>query len=100
MEVIEVVAFPDKKHIISEFSLSGFTIGRRIGEVWKNIEEGLKIKAPRFQWFSVVMDESTDLSDIMQLAVIIHGIDIEFYIITGIRCLSASERDCYICRFM
>jgi hypothetical protein len=33
LEVIEVVAFPDKKHIISEFSLSGFTIGRRIGEV-------------------------------------------------------------------
>jgi hypothetical protein len=37
-------------------------------ELSNNIEKSLKMKAINFQWFSIAMGKSTDVSDTAQLA--------------------------------
>lgn len=80
LQAVAGVAFPEKKEIISKISLSRFTVGRRVDDMSKNIEDTLKCRAACFKWFSVALDESTDVSDTAQLVVFIRGIDAEFNI--------------------
>ncbi|XP_067930489.1 general transcription factor II-I repeat domain-containing protein 2A-like [Watersipora subatra] len=71
---------PDKKEALESISLSRHTVIRRIETLSKDIERKLKEVASNFIYFSIALDESTDNSDIAQLAIMVRGIDDQFSI--------------------
>ena len=80
LEAVSGIYFPDKKQILPEICLSRRTITRRVEEMAEDIENSLKIKISELQFISLALDESTDISDTVQLAVFIRGVDIKFNI--------------------
>ena len=52
------------------------TIARRIEEIGANISEQLQSKADTFEYFSLVFDESCDMSGTAQLSVFIQDLPI------------------------
>lgn len=72
---------PEKKKAFENIGLSRMTVQRRITEISENINDQLKRKAKGFSFFSICIDESTDLQDTAQLLVFIRGIDKNFKII-------------------
>ncbi|XP_042226449.1 general transcription factor II-I repeat domain-containing protein 2-like [Homarus americanus] len=66
---------PEKRQAFANISLSRNTVAERIGELSENINSQLKDKVKSFTAFSVPIDESTDVSDVVQLAVFIRGVD-------------------------
>ena len=71
---------PCRKKEIDNISLSRRTVTRRIDELATNIEMGLKELASKFKYFSLAIDESTDVTNTAQLAVFVRGIDDDFNI--------------------
>ena len=65
---------------IEAISLSRRTIVRRIGGIAQNLSEQLFEARKSFEWYSVALDESTDIEDTAQLLVFIVGIDENFEI--------------------
>ena len=66
---------PEKRQAFANISLSRNTVADRINELSENLNCQLKEKVAKFVAFSVASDESTDVSDIAQLAVYIRGVD-------------------------
>jgi hypothetical protein len=64
-----------QKYIISKIRLLSFAVGRKNEELSKTFEEKLGMN---FQWFSIAVDEITDVNDRYQLAASFRGIDMEF----------------------
>jgi len=60
-----------------KLSLSGVTIARHIEELGTDIESSLKEHISKFIFDSLVNDESIDISDTVQLAIFIRGIDLK-----------------------
>ncbi len=79
MEAVSVI-FPTAIHDIKSILLSRRTVVRRIGALSANIHEQLLNRIKNFKWFSIALDESTDLQDKAQLLIFIKGIDDEFRI--------------------
>lgn len=80
MESAAEILCPTQKHLFSKVSLSGVTVARRIEELSQDIEISLKDRASKFVFYSVALDESTDVTDTAQLAIFIRGIDQNFSI--------------------
>jgi hypothetical protein len=80
LTAVAEIAFPDKKDIISKISLSRFTIGRRIEDMSENITAILGERIQKFEWCSLALDESCDISDKSQLAIFVRAIDSNFNI--------------------
>lgn len=62
---------PDKKRIFSSISISRQTVCRRINDIATEITSELMLKIKCFEAFSLAFDESTDISDTVQLAIFI-----------------------------
>ena len=71
---------PEKKNDFDNICLSRRTITRHIEELATNIESTLKELASKFVYYSLAIDESTDITSTAQLAVFVRGIDQEFNI--------------------
>ncbi|CAI6353539.1 unnamed protein product [Macrosiphum euphorbiae] len=71
---------PDIVHKFEEVPLSARTITRRIEDVGDNLLNQLIKKTKTFQYFSLALDESTDIVDSAQLIVFIRGINDKFEI--------------------
>ena len=69
---------PDKKEVLNSVSLSASTITRRIEALGGNVYAQLKEKTRDFIFFSLAMDESTDVQDTAQLLIFIRGINANF----------------------
>lgn len=69
---------PDKKKDFEDISLSARTCVRRTEELGNNLMQQLKDKINSFNFFSLAMDESTDVCDTAQLLIFIRGIDDNF----------------------
>jgi hypothetical protein len=61
-------------------SFSGVTVARRIEELAEDIENTLKNRASKFVFYLIAFDESADITDTAQLAIVIRGIDDDFSI--------------------
>ncbi|XP_022175759.1 general transcription factor II-I repeat domain-containing protein 2-like [Myzus persicae] len=79
LTVVEEI-IPEKLELFKEISLSRNTITRRVENIGNNILTQLQNKARDFKYFSLALDESTDITDTAQLLIIIRGIDINFNI--------------------
>ena len=71
---------PEKRKDFDNISWSRRTITRHIEELAKNIESTLKELALKFVYYSLDIDESTDITSTAQLAVFVRGINQEFNI--------------------
>ena len=69
---------PEKVDVFSAISLSANTVSRRVENIGRNIMSPLKDKVKGFEFFSIALDESTDVSDTSQLLLFIRGININF----------------------
>nr|XP_042903463.1 general transcription factor II-I repeat domain-containing protein 2A-like [Parasteatoda tepidariorum] len=71
---------PEKKNDFQSLSLSRRTITERIENIDKNLISQLTTKTQKFIFYSITMDESTDISDTAQLLIFVRGIDAHFEI--------------------
>lgn len=78
-EVVKEIA-PEKLSSIQEISLSRRTITRRILDIGENLESQLEGEIAKFRFYSLAMDESTDVGDTAQLLIFVRGIDDNFNI--------------------
>ena len=69
------ITCPEVRTKIEAISLSRSTIVRRIGGIAQNLSEQLFEAGKSFEWYSLALDESTDIEDTAQLLVFIRGID-------------------------
>ena len=79
VDAVSIVC-PDVKSKVEAISMSRRTVVRRIDAIAVNIHEQLLTASGRFQWFSIALDDSTDLQDTAQLLIYIRGIDENFEI--------------------
>lgn len=80
MEAASEILYPAQKQLFSKLSLSGVTVVKCIEELGTDIESTLKEQISKFIFYSLALDESTDLSDTDQLAIFVRGIDSNFNI--------------------
>lgn len=71
---------PDKKKDFEDISLSARTCIRRTEELGNNLMQQFKEKINSFNYFSLAIDESTNVCDTAQLLIFIRGIDDNFNI--------------------
>ena len=71
---------PEKLKILNNISLSRQTITRRTCDIADDLSLSLTEKIKAFQYYSIAIDESTDISQTAQLAVFIRGIDNDFLV--------------------
>ena len=75
------MACPDKKSIVESISLSHQTVARRVDGISSNIEISLIKRLDSYKFYSLALDESTDISDTAQLAIFVRGITENFEVI-------------------
>ena len=80
MTAVAEIAFPDKTNIISNISLSRFTIARRIEDLSENIATTLHERIAKSEYCSLELDESWDISETAQLAIFLRDTDTKFNI--------------------
>lgn len=71
---------PDKLPLFNAISLSANTVARRTEDLGKNFEIQLKDACKDFEWFSIALDESTDVADSAQVLLFIRGVNKDFKI--------------------
>lgn len=66
---------PEKRSDLNSISLSRNTVAERISELATDLDNQLKEKVKQFVAVSVAIDESTDITDVAQLAIFIRGVN-------------------------
>ncbi|GFR25913.1 general transcription factor II-I repeat domain-containing protein 2 [Trichonephila clavata] len=66
---------PEKVNLLKTVSMSANTVARRVENIAENISSQLFDKNGHVEWFSLALDESTDVSDTAQVLVYIRGVD-------------------------
>ena len=69
---------PEKVAVFEKVSLLRRTVSSQIQEMGDNVEKTLKDKAQQFKFFALALDETTDITNIPQLAIFIRGVTSEF----------------------
>ena len=65
----------EKLQVFADISLTRNTVAERVSHIFTNLDGLLKNKVKLFVTFSVALDESTDISDVVQRAIFIRGVD-------------------------
>ncbi|UYV69372.1 EPM2AIP1 [Cordylochernes scorpioides] len=66
---------PEKVNLLKTVSMSANTVARRVENIAGNISSQLFDKNGHVEWFSLALDESTDVSDTAQVLIYIRGVD-------------------------
>lgn len=74
MKAAELVC-PEKRQAFANISLTRNIMAERISELSEDLDSQLKQRVMSFIAFSVAIDESTDITDMAQLAIFIRGVD-------------------------
>lgn len=74
LQAAELVC-PEKRQALANISLSRPTVTDRVEELSGDLKRQLKEKVKSFIAFSVALNESTDVTDVAQLAIFICGVD-------------------------
>ncbi|XP_033606233.1 general transcription factor II-I repeat domain-containing protein 2 isoform X2 [Cryptotermes secundus] len=69
---------PEKMDLFNNISLSARTVARRAEDIGSNITNQLIKKANDFEWFSLALDELTDITDTAQLLLFIRRVNADF----------------------
>lgn len=69
VETAAEIMCPEKKSVFSSISLSRNTVTRRIEEMADDVRQQLGMAAKDFVFFSIALDESTDVRDTAQLLI-------------------------------
>ncbi|KAF0749188.1 general transcription factor II-I repeat domain-containing protein 2-like, partial [Aphis craccivora] len=80
---------PENKCLFEQVSLSRQTITRRIEDLGLNLFEQVQDKVKHFQYFSIALDESTDMVDTAQLLIFLRGVNANFEITEELRALES-----------
>ncbi len=80
---------PEKINLFKSVSLSRRTVSERIEEMADDITISLKNESSMFKFYSLAVDETTDISNTSQLAVFIRGITFDFQIREELLCLKS-----------
>jgi hypothetical protein len=80
MKAAEILC-PEKQHLFKTISLSANTAADRVSDLAGDIQCHLKVKCKDFVAYSIAIDESTDVTDIAQLAVFIRGVNEDFQLV-------------------
>ncbi|KAL4101254.1 hypothetical protein QTP88_021274 [Uroleucon formosanum] len=71
---------PENKCLFEQVSLSRQTIIRRIEDLGLNLFEQVQDRVKHFQYFSIALDESTDMVDTAQILIFLRGVNANFEI--------------------
>lgn len=71
---------PDKFSLFSAISLLANTVARRTEDLGNNVVYQLKDACIDFEWFSIALDESTDVTYSAQVLLFVRGVNSEFKI--------------------
>lgn len=71
---------PEKTELFKTISLSANTTVRRIEDIGSNLVLQLNENMKKFEWFSLALDESTDVMDTSQLLLFVRGVDKDFIV--------------------
>ncbi|KAL3879998.1 hypothetical protein ACJMK2_032270 [Sinanodonta woodiana] len=71
---------PEKNEQFGTICLSKQTVTRRVEDIASNLHQQLERASETFIWYSVALDESTDVSDTAQLLIFIRSVDENFKI--------------------
>uniref|UniRef100_G3N7N2 DUF4371 domain-containing protein n=1 Tax=Gasterosteus aculeatus TaxID=69293 RepID=G3N7N2_GASAC len=74
LKAAEIVC-PEKRQAFANISLTRNTVTDRIADLSADLDSQKKHKVKSFVAFSVAIDESTDITDVAQLAIFIRGVD-------------------------
>ena len=66
---------PEKVNLLKTVSMSANTVARRVENIAENTYSQLFDKNGHVEWFSLALDESTDVSDTAQVLIYIRGVD-------------------------
>jgi hypothetical protein len=80
MKAAEILC-PEKDHIFKTISLSANTVANRVNDLAGYIQCQIKEKCKDFVAYSIATDESTDVTDIAQLAYFIRGLNEDFQLV-------------------
>lgn len=72
LNAAEIVC-PEKRQAFANISLTRNRVSDRISDISAELDSQLKRKVKSFSAFSVAIDESTDITDVVQLAIFIRG---------------------------
>ncbi|XP_037779397.1 general transcription factor II-I repeat domain-containing protein 2-like [Penaeus monodon] len=78
MNAVAEEVCPEKKDVFNAVSLSASTITRRIEEIRGNVYAQLQQKTKEFEFFSLALNESTDVQDTAQLLILTRGVSANF----------------------
>ncbi|XP_033606840.1 general transcription factor II-I repeat domain-containing protein 2-like [Cryptotermes secundus] len=83
---------PEKMDLFNNISLSARTVARRVEDIGSNITNQLINKADDFEWFSLALDESTDITDTAQLLLFIRGVNADFEVTEELASMNSLHR--------
>ena len=88
LQIFTDVVLPDKKSLVENVSLSHQTVARRVDDMATNIEDTLIHRLGGCEFYSLALDESTDISDTVQLAIFVGGVTKMLVVVGGVIYLS------------
>ena len=83
---------PEKKNVFNTVSISASTITRHIEEIGGNLYAHLLPKTKEYEFFSLALDESTDVQNTALLLIFICGVNANFEMCEELAALQSLQR--------